>query len=295
MRERTREIDLNFQAKEYASSVPIFDRRERRELPPVEKKDRETERMAHVRAELAAYAAQSDSVSEAGETVRPLALAESFRPSRSDIFEVKSKWFFRKRQATRSKHNVEHLTAAGVWTNVIYRMVPEEQRRTINRTALTWAAAIHDIGRRHDLPETVINPQQHGRLAAEWVKKNWQQLDPSLDTETVDEIAYLVRYHGYTEGAMRRRGLPYTEALKVLQEADLLEFVRIMPGNFISRYIINQVIERMSHLPSTKSLIPLAREFYKLRKEYMKKIDNQYEATLTAAEYLHIVKPHNSV
>jgi hypothetical protein len=135
------------------------------------------------------------------------------RPGTLVPFLPASAWF---RHNPYGIHGVAHAARVLVWAEVLAGTVAGPQ--AIDRDALRWAAACHDIGREND----GIDPQHPARAAA-WVLAKLRTVRPTATEVDVDRVAELCRWHTSSDRAVPRMTLE----LLILKDADALDRARL--------------------------------------------------------------------
>lgn len=117
-------------------------------------------------------------------------------------------WF--ERGADAGIHGMAHTARVLVYTLVLAEMARHEGLTT-DTNALGWAAALHDIKRKHDLKDG-----RHGEQAGAWARFHLPALDPAVD---VEKVALLCTYHSIDDD--KTPGM--TDDLRVFKDADALD------------------------------------------------------------------------
>ena len=178
-------------------------------------------------------------------------------------FEPKESWLVHDSDL----HGVGHLTRVFILQELICNEL-EVNNIKINRDALRWAAAAHDVGRHDD----GFDPE-HGWRSAKWMHENFKDVMPP---ETLDIATYIVHWHVPSDS----EAPVMTTELKVLKDADALDRVRL--GDLDSSYLRTSVAE---------SLIGLARQLYDYSQEHVASgQSDSFDSVVKAAKKLGIVK-----
>lgn len=174
-------------------------------------------------------------------------------------FQTKNEWL----QHDSWIHGIDHMMRVFILQELICSHL-EKQRETINRNAVRWAAATHDVGRLDDGTDLL-----HGQRSARWIKEN---LHDRMSADDLDTVAYIVHWHvphDYEAPEM-------TKELAVLKDADGLDRVRL--GD------LDQSFLRTSVAPQ---LVDIATALY--QESTMHNQMKSFESVLTAAINLGIV------
>ena len=178
-------------------------------------------------------------------------------------FEPKESWLAHDSDL----HGVGHLTRVLILQELICDEL-ERDNISVNRVALRWAAAAHDVGRHDD----GLDPD-HGWRSAKWMQDNLKDV---MSPETLDVATYIVHWHVPSDSDAP----VMTTELKILKDADALDRVRL--GDLDSSYLRTSVAE---------SLIGLAQQLYDYSQEaiYSGQIES-FDSVVKAAKKMGIVE-----
>ena len=142
-----------------------------------------------------------------------------------DAYRPDASWYLHN---PRGIHGRGHACRVLAWANHLARASAQDGQ-AVDLEAVRWAAVLHDVRRVSDGPDP-----EHGARAAAWVREHAQQiLPPGLGAETVERIAYVVRWHVPDD----QDAPELTPELIVLKDADSLDRVRLGPGRLDVRYL----------------------------------------------------------
>lgn len=178
-------------------------------------------------------------------------------------FEPKQAWLSHDSQI----HGLDHMTRVFILQELICSQL-EQQGETINRHAVRWAAATHDVGRLDD----GLDPQ-HGQRSAQWIKEN---LHEHMSPEELDVASFIVHWHVPHD----HEAPDMTIELAILKDADGLDRVRL--GDLDQSFL---------RTPATPQLVGVAQNLYQESLALEAKHGNQsFNSVLNAAIRLGIVR-----
>jgi uncharacterized protein len=169
-------------------------------------------------------------------------------------------------------HGVGHLTRVFILQELICNQL-EAEGVTINRQALRYASAAHDVGRHDDGTDP-----QHGQRSAKWIHDT---LANQMSPETLDVATYIVHWHVPSDD----EAPVMTTELKILKDADALDRVRL-----------NDLNPKYLRTEAAKGLIDIARQLYTLSQPINPSSQKEYfETVLRAAKQLGLAKVHKQI
>ncbi|MDP3941463.1 MAG: HD domain-containing protein [bacterium] len=231
-------------------------------------------------------------------------------PSRAELerYRQKPEWYetHSNQEHAKSKvHGSGHHARTLVWTGYQANLLPADEQAKINKEALFWAATTHDLGRTgnfelRELRNFPHHQKAHEERGGEWIRNNWQLLDPNLSPETVEMIAYLVGHHG--DHGEKMAGAP-TE-LRLLIGADHLEGTRVIRGvDPMRRHLparlrpffkpmsnaLRNVIRNRTDSEEVVKLLPIARQFAAKSHQHPNYETYPYTAVFDVAQKMQLI------
>jgi hypothetical protein len=137
-------------------------------------------------------------------------------------------------------HGVTHGEETAIWAGVLTKNLPPDVRAQVDGRVVMNAAAYHDSGRLGDWRILQREMTKHGPRGAELFRKQWNEIDPGLSEEQVDQIATIIHRHTPTLGDRLQKNRdkkasrdvtdyadrPDELMLHIVQDADTLGLVR---------------------------------------------------------------------
>ena len=162
-------------------------------------------------------------------------------------------------------HGIGHMSRVLILQELISNLL-EQNGAMVNRTALRWAAAAHDVGRVDDGLDL-----EHGTRSAEWIKRN---LADRMTPEELDIATYIVHWHTPSD----HLAPDMTIELQILKDADALDRVRL--GDLDPTYLRTDV---------AKNLVDTAQQLYDASRPQDLNQKETFEDVINAAVKLGIV------
>lgn len=208
-------------------------------------------------------------------------LGKEHLPKRSVLeqYRPKLEWYLDKELA-KGVHGISHearvMILQELITSILIAANPQTEQ-SVNRTALRWAAACHDLRRVDDWEDV-----QHGNRAAKYTK---EQLKGVIPDDIQGLVIDIILGHVPADNKIDPKKM--TTELRIFKDSDGLDRVRIFDLN--PKYLRLKV--------SSTYLVAIAQRLHDVSMDLMHKqsgtmdVDKQWNATMDAAIDIGILQP----